>query len=78
MKSKKSVRIPDGLLEIFLWEGNRTAALAEARSSGCALTLWFKLAQARAKCRQECTAWLEDVHARYAVRFGKVAAKSPV
>ena len=78
MKRDATTRIPDGLLEIFLWEGNRAAALAAARENGCALTLWFKLAQAREKFRDECAAWLEDVHARYAMRFGKAAAKSRV
>jgi hypothetical protein len=77
MKRDAITRIPDGLLEIFLWEGNRAAALAEARDGGCALALWFKLAQAREKFRDECAAWLGDVHARYGARFGKVAAKSP-
>jgi len=76
MKRDAIVRIPDGLLEIFLWEGNRTAALAAERSSGCALALWFKLAQAREKFRDECAAWLEDVHARYAARFGKSCIES--
>ena len=59
---------------IFLWEGHRDTALAEARSRGCALAVWFKLAQAREKYHQEFTAWLEGVHARYDARFGKIAA----
>jgi hypothetical protein len=78
MKRDASTRIPDGLLEVFLWEGNRAAALAEARDSGCALTPWFKLAQAREKFRDECAAWLEDIHSRYATRFGRAASKPPV
>jgi hypothetical protein len=35
------------LVDIFLWEGDSDAALAEARAGGCAEHLWFKLAQAR-------------------------------
>ena len=75
MASKKRVSTPDRRpAPVFLWEGHRDASLAEARSSGCALALWFKLAQAREKCHQEFTDWLEGVHARYDARFGKIAA----
>jgi uncharacterized Zn finger protein len=37
------------LVEIFLWEGDSDAALAEAKSSGCTESLWFELAEAREK-----------------------------
>ncbi len=35
------------LVEIFLWEGNSDAALAEARAGRCTEDLWFRLAAAR-------------------------------
>jgi hypothetical protein len=35
------------LVEIFLWEGDGDAALAEAKAGGCGDDLWLKLAQAR-------------------------------
>lgn len=35
------------LVEIFLWEGDSDAALAEAKAGGCTEYLWFKLAKAR-------------------------------
>jgi hypothetical protein len=61
--------------KVFFWEGDRNVSLAEARRSGCALGLWFKLAEARAKYGQEFAAWLKDVHARYAMRFGRAGAR---
>lgn len=76
MASKKRVSTPDRRsAPVFLWEGHRDASLAEARSSGCALALWFRLAQAREKCHREFAAWLEDVHAKHGARFGKIAAR---
>ncbi|MBI2311049.1 MAG: SWIM zinc finger family protein [Betaproteobacteria bacterium] len=36
-------------VEIFLWEGDSDAALAEAKAGGCTEDLWFKLAKAREK-----------------------------
>jgi uncharacterized Zn finger protein len=36
------------LVEIFLYEGDTDAALAEARAGGCTADLWMKLASARA------------------------------
>ena len=75
MASKKNLHTPSShSVLVFLWEGHRDAALAEARSAGCALALWFKLAQVREKCHQEFAGWLEGVHARYDARFGKIAA----
>jgi len=74
MASKKNAQTPGRSALVFLWEGHRDAALAEARSAGCALALWFRLGQAREKCHQEFAGWLEGVHARYAVRFGRIAA----
>ena len=75
MAANKSVPTPSRhSVLVFLWEGHRDAALAEARSAGCALALWFKLAQAREKCHQEFAGWLEGVHARYGARFGRIAA----
>ncbi|HJY76811.1 MAG TPA: hypothetical protein VKE95_09270 [Burkholderiales bacterium] len=62
----------------FLWEGDRDRALAEARRGGCALDLWFKLAEQRARYHQEFSAWLRDVHARHRARFGKAAAQLAV
>jgi len=35
------------LVEVFLWEGDSDAALAEAQAGGCTESLWFKLAEAR-------------------------------
>lgn len=35
------------LVELFLWEGDSDAALAEAGSGGCTEALWFRLARAR-------------------------------
>ncbi len=35
------------LVEIFLWEGDSDAALAEAKTGGCGESLWFSIAQAR-------------------------------
>lgn len=58
----------------FLWEGDRDRSLAEARRGGCALDLWFRLAQQREKCHHEFAAWLRDVHTRYRARFGQAAA----
>ena len=60
--------------DTFLWEGYRDRALAEARGGGCALDLWFRLAQQRATYHREFSAWLRDVHAKYQVRFGKALA----
>ncbi len=37
------------LVEIFLWEDDSDAALAEAKSGGCTQDLWFALARAREK-----------------------------
>lgn len=37
------------LVEIFLWEGDSDAALAEAKTGGCTGSLWFDLAKAREK-----------------------------
>jgi uncharacterized Zn finger protein len=37
------------LVEIFLWEGDSDAALAEAKTGGCTESLWFDLAKAREK-----------------------------
>ena len=37
------------LVEIFLWEGDSDAALAEAKAGGCTESLWFDLAEAREK-----------------------------
>jgi uncharacterized Zn finger protein len=37
------------LVEIFLWEGDAEAAWAEAKSGGCNVGLWFRLAEAREK-----------------------------
>lgn len=37
------------LVEIFLWESDIDAALAEAKSGGCTKDLWFALARAREK-----------------------------
>jgi hypothetical protein len=48
----------------FLWEGDRDRALTEARRSGCALDLWFRLAEQRAKSHQEFSAWLKEVHGK--------------
>jgi hypothetical protein len=62
--------------DTFLWEGDRDRALAEARRSGCALDLWFSLAEQRAKYHQEFSAWLKDVHAKHRARFGRAAAQS--
>ena len=53
MDSRKIVRTADGgPLFGFLWEGDRGAALAEAGSRGCALSLWFDLTQGREKSRR--------------------------
>jgi hypothetical protein len=62
----------------FLWEGDRDRALTEARRSGCALDLWFRLAEQRAKSHQEFSAWLKEVHAKYRARFGNAAAQPAV
>jgi len=35
------------LVEIFLWEGDSDAALAEAKTGGCSESLWFAIAEAR-------------------------------
>lgn len=35
------------LVEIFLWENDSDAALAEAKAGGCTESLWFKIARAR-------------------------------
>jgi hypothetical protein len=75
MRSKQRASTPDRrTAPVFLWEGQRDASLAEARSSGCALALWFKLAQAREKRHQEFAAWLENVHAKHGARFGKITS----
>jgi uncharacterized Zn finger protein len=37
------------LVEIFLWEGDSDAALAEAKTGGCTAELWLALAKAREK-----------------------------
>lgn len=37
------------LVEIFLWEGDSDAALAEAKTGGCTESLWFDIAEAREK-----------------------------
>lgn len=37
------------LVEIFLWEKDSDAALAEAKAGGCTGSLWFELAKAREK-----------------------------
>ena len=52
----------------LFWEADRDAALAEARNGGCALSLWFTLAQQREKRWQELSAWLKDVHAKCLLR----------
>jgi hypothetical protein len=62
----------------FLWEGDRDRALADVRRGGCALGLWFRLAQQREKGHQEFSAWLREVHAKYRARFGSAAARSAV
>lgn len=41
------------LVEIFLWEGDSDAALAEAKAGGCTVDLWFKLAQAQERQHPE-------------------------
>lgn len=41
--------VPSLLVEIFLWEGEADAALAEARAHGCTESLWFELAGTREK-----------------------------
>ncbi|HTE39464.1 MAG TPA: SWIM zinc finger family protein, partial [Steroidobacteraceae bacterium] len=35
------------LVEIFLWEGDSTAALSEAKNHGCRASLWSEIAEAR-------------------------------
>ena len=62
----------------FLWEGDRDRSLAEARRGGCALGLWFRLAEQRARSQQEFSGWLKDVHAKYRACFGKAGAQSAV
>ncbi len=44
------------LVEMFLWEGDSEAALAEARAGGCAEELWFSLAAAREEGDPGCAA----------------------
>jgi hypothetical protein len=73
MEMKEGLLAPDGrslLMEMFLWQTDRDATLAAARRSGCALGLWFGLAQGREKC-QDSAAWLQDTHAKYGARFGR-------
>jgi hypothetical protein len=62
----------------FLWEGDRNRVLIEVSRGGCALGLWFRLAQQREKYHREFAAWLKEVHAKYRARFGKAAAQSAV
>jgi uncharacterized Zn finger protein len=45
--ARRAPHAPSLLVEIFLWEGDSDAALAEARAHGCTETLWFALAKAR-------------------------------
>jgi hypothetical protein len=61
---------------IFCWDGDRNAALVEARRSGCVLGLWFRLAQVRERRRSEFAAWLQRMHAKYASRFGRLAVRA--
>jgi hypothetical protein len=55
----------------FHWEGDRNASLAQAKRDGCALSLWFRFAEARDNYRSEFGAWLKAVHAQYGSRFGR-------
>lgn len=50
------------LVEILLWEGDADAALAEARSGGCAEHLWLQLAQALEPGRPEEAATIYQAH----------------
>ncbi len=48
-RSRWSWMTPDHslLVEIFLWEGDSDAALAQAKTGGCNETLWFAIAEAQ-------------------------------
>jgi hypothetical protein len=62
------------MIETLFWKGDSDTTLADARKSGCVLSLWFQLAQAREQRRAEFASWLQKMHAKYGARFGRCAA----
>jgi uncharacterized Zn finger protein len=58
------------LVEIFLWEGDSDAALAEAKTGGCHESLWFAIAEARE------AKYPEDAIAIYQARLDNIVKQT--